>query len=549
MMKNAFKTTPDWDKILIGSAYFYLVIPILIFFFGWLKLPLAILSAAILLAGTYFTLRDFGYIKDYGFISLEFLVFSFLILFTWVVFSGIGGFGHQNWDFLTRNAILRDLINYHWPVIYDYTGDSTMGDIFGNSGGLVYYLSYWLPSALVGKLLGWKMANFTLFGWSLAGVYLCILLMTRYIGKARILVVLAFVFFSGLDIIGTLYIEWDKILLSPAIDGVFSTQKMLGRLFALILDNSHLEMWTTSRTYINNFSFLNYNSYTTQLGHVFNQCIPAWLVTLLFLNLTNKRILFFTCILMVYYAPLPAVGLVPFILYKFLDQNRDILNQKQRPFPRFKSLIKENASFQNTIVPLIIGFIILGYYASMTGNQRYGFIWNLYTINPEFIRTYIIFCTLEFLLFGMFTFNNKENRTILIISLVWLTIIPFFIFGIYNDFGLRVSIPPLIILFTVGFKNILNKYEGQLHIRQQFTKVLLIMMLLVASITPLHEIFRSRDEIVKQNGFPLPTDAVITYGSSEAESQFGFNYKKYYCRNFVTGNPEDKWFFRVLARK
>ena len=281
----------------------------------------------------------------------------------------------------------------------------------------------------------------------------------------------------------------------------------------------------------------------------FNQCIPAWLITLLFLNLTNKRILFFTCILMFYYAPLPAVGLVPFLIYKFYDLNRDILNLKQRPFPRLRSLVKENASFQNTLVPLIIGSIILAYYSAMSVNQRNGFIWNLYVINPEFIRTYIVFCTLEFLLFGMFTFNNEENRTVLIISLIWLTIIPLFIFGIYNDFGLRVSIPPLVILFTVGFKNILNKYEGHLSIKQQFSKVLLIMILLIASITPLHEIFRSRDEIVKQNGFPLPTDTVISYGSSESESVFGLNYKKYYCRNFVTGNPEDKWFFRVLARQ
>ena len=268
-MKNAFKATPGWDQILIGCSYFYLVIPILIFFFGWLKLPLAVFSAVILLTGTYLTLRNFGYIKDYSFISFEFLVFSFLILFTWVVFSGIGGFGHQNWDFLTRNAILRDLINYHWPVIYDYSGDSTMEDIFGNSGGLVYYLSYWLPSALVGKLLGWKMANLALFGWSLAGVFLCTLLMTRYIGKARILVVLAFVFFSGLDIFGTIYIEWDKIASGAYVEDVFSTGKLLGGIFALTLDNSHLEMWTTAGKYINNFSFLNYNSHTTQLGHVF----------------------------------------------------------------------------------------------------------------------------------------------------------------------------------------------------------------------------------------------------------------------------------------
>jgi len=82
-----------------------------------------------------------------------------------------------------------------------------MREIFGESGALVYYFVYWLPPALVGKLAGWDMANLALFGWTMACLFLCILLISRFIGRAMVLVVLSFVMWSGMDIIGTVIVN------------------------------------------------------------------------------------------------------------------------------------------------------------------------------------------------------------------------------------------------------------------------------------------------------------------------------------------------------
>jgi hypothetical protein len=85
--------------------------------------------------------------------QLEGDFFNCLPSFLWVALSGIGGFGLQNWDFNFRNAVLHDLVDYSWPVVYP------QGRI------LLYYFTYWLPAALAGKIFGWFGANIFLFVW------------------------------------------------------------------------------------------------------------------------------------------------------------------------------------------------------------------------------------------------------------------------------------------------------------------------------------------------------------------------------------------------
>ncbi|WP_027205180.1 hypothetical protein [Butyrivibrio fibrisolvens] len=82
--------------------------------------------------------------------------------------SGIGGFVWQRTDFHARNALLHDLIDYSWPVIYE------------SGSGLVYYLTFFLIPALVGKVLGFKAAEVVLYIISVAGVIIVFLLLVSY---------------------------------------------------------------------------------------------------------------------------------------------------------------------------------------------------------------------------------------------------------------------------------------------------------------------------------------------------------------------------------
>lgn len=59
----------------------------------------------------------------------------------WVYMSGIGGFVWQRADWHARNALMHDLIDNSWPVIFE------------DGGGLVYYLCFWMIPAWLGAVL------------------------------------------------------------------------------------------------------------------------------------------------------------------------------------------------------------------------------------------------------------------------------------------------------------------------------------------------------------------------------------------------------------
>jgi hypothetical protein len=149
----------------------YLIIPFIIFCMGWLRLSVAIPATAIILWATWQLLKQDS-LAQLPISNSQFPFYLLLITFTWTLLSGVGGYTFQNWDHNWRNAVLHDLINYDWPVFYS-TPES------GPVKMLVYYVGYWLPSALVGKLLGWQAANFFLFLWTWLGVFslLCISLL------------------------------------------------------------------------------------------------------------------------------------------------------------------------------------------------------------------------------------------------------------------------------------------------------------------------------------------------------------------------------------
>ena len=133
---------------LVLIAYLYMLLPIFIFYLGWLKPIFAMPTIVLIGSGLFFLLKSEYKEKEFIEIHVASLVLIFLIIGIWVYLSGVGGFWPQMQDWHWRNAILRDLIEYTWPVIYPKTGNA-----------LVYYYNYFLPSALFGKIFGWQAAN------------------------------------------------------------------------------------------------------------------------------------------------------------------------------------------------------------------------------------------------------------------------------------------------------------------------------------------------------------------------------------------------------
>ena len=123
----------------------------------------------------------------------------------WCYFAGIGGLWYQSSDHDLRNAIFRDLINHNWPVYYQ-TADVAM----------VYYMGYWLPAAITAKIFLFISQNFSFIAgniflllYSTFGVLLVFFHILRAVKIKNfikvIIVILMFIFFSGMDIIGIFF--------------------------------------------------------------------------------------------------------------------------------------------------------------------------------------------------------------------------------------------------------------------------------------------------------------------------------------------------------
>ena len=128
--------------------------------------------------------------------------------------SGAGGWGAGDSDWLKHDTILRDLLERPWPVTYE----SGHGPVL-----LVYYVTYYLPAALLSKMAGgnWTVASqalalTTFLGIVLAGGWMVALARSgggrdagRGLSPAGAMLVAAAVFFgfSGLDVLGKIAVN------------------------------------------------------------------------------------------------------------------------------------------------------------------------------------------------------------------------------------------------------------------------------------------------------------------------------------------------------
>ncbi len=519
-----------WDRILISSAYLYLIIPTVIFLFGWLRLPIAILVFGLVAFGAWRALTGFGYGSRAGLASLTFLLPVLCIVGLWVLLSGIDGFGFQNVDFDARNAVFRDLIGYPWPVRYDYSASPPLQQAYGNSGALVYYLAYWLPSALIGKWLGWDAANHALFFWSVLGVLLSILLICRYNKAFLPITALAFVFWSGMDFIGTMLYDPPSALKAALAGQPLQFRGIVGQTLALLFGGSHLEEWTASAVGI---VVWQYSSFTTQLFWVFNQAIPAWIVTALLLNQQDKKSLVYTYSLVLLFAPLPAIGLVPFLVYRLLE------GVTWDRILHVRDILRETLSVQNTVVPASLAAIAVAYLGAQGAEPVQGFVWQFHQIDVWLILGYVAFCVLEFALFAVLLMSYKGGRGLVATAMAVLFVLPIYKFGVTSDLVMRASIPALLVLFVIGMQYLASEAPSRAR------RFVLMAILLIGAVTPLHEIARSSEAIVSSQGALQSTDSWHTFGPGG--KILGKHLQ--YSEHFVISMPEDTFFFRFLARQ
>jgi len=505
----------------IGSlAYIYLTLPILIFVIGWIKLPIAVISAILIIIALFCCIKNERNTYEEFWTKNDIVKFGiiFCIISLWVYLSGIGGLCYQNNDHYVRNRIFRVLVEYDWPTL------SADGNRL-----LIYYIGFWLPAAVVGKVFGMTIGYWFQAIWSVIGIFFTYYFICMRRKKIAYWPLILFILFSGMDYLGIL---------------------LLGREAVNLLKPEHIEWWAEE---------YQYSSMTTQLFWVYNQAIPAWMGTILLLCQKNKKNLFFILSLLILSSTFCFVGLIPVVLCFALGKRKE------------KHNIKENFSIQNVIGVLVIGIISVAYLMSnaqvvksFTNGQITQETQNVQEMqttqtsadldavadtgtietdvqnvvqnkdtdfSAELLR-YLLFIFIEFMPYVILVSKGNKSEKLFYVVVGILLVCPLIRLGDSYDFTMRASIPALfcLMIYCIDF---LTK-----EAKDSNNKLLIFMVviMLIGSITPLHEIHRSI-----QN--------TIIYSENGLEYTLaGENVERIFENRYHSGGTEGNLFMKYFAK-
>lgn len=428
------------SNILLLLGYLYVVLPILIFVIGWCNVWTAILGTVVILASGYFLYKNAPKLwlpsskKD-----IFLLVSIFVITLVWVYSSGIGALVFQNSDHNCRNPIFELLVTQPWPV------DSENGLAI-----LTYYIGFWMPAALIGKIFNSvQLGYYFQILWATIGIFLFFYYVLATLKHKNIVPVLIFIFFSGLDVIGAY---------------------LTRGLYASFLNpTTHMEWW---------YPGFQFSSMTTQLYWVFNQAIPAWIILMLLYHQKNNKNIIFLYSCMLLHSTLPAIGMLPFVVYWGLKNG---LPDGENIFlPRnVLSAIKSCLTFENILGGGLIATVSYLYLSNNVSGGSSGWIIPLPHI--------WMFHFLEWGIFVLCIWRYVKNRAVLKIACLMLIICPLIIIGHSADFCMRATIPAL----TVVYLCVVQVLDDKTIFNNKKTSIILILTLILGAFTPIHEMTRT----------------------------------------------------------
>jgi hypothetical protein len=453
--KDALATcsAPGW---LVWSTVAYLSLPVMIFLYGYLRLAWAIPGVLCTLLTVVAVARGTDPGRARSSIKARHVLLLLIGIGAVVTMHGPGGFGVQTWDWSKHNSVLKDLVGHSWPVLYATEKDTV---------ALVYYIAYYLPAAVVGKVLGWTAANVTLWLWTILGCTLAGLWLMALSGARWWLALAMLVLFSGWDFIGA------------ALRGSVPGDKYW-------LDSFDMEWW--SRLW-------SYQSNLTLVAYVPHQAIPGWLLTALLISGLRHHPpstpFMGLLALSMLWAPFITVGLVALMAVWLVCHLRE-----------WRSLLREQCrGFHLAAVPLAL--LLLSYFlartvpvelpAGMYPSKKVMALGDFYFImdrrpNTLVVTTWLYTILLEFgLLAGLVLVSLRKgrrvDRVLLAGAVCCLLALPWVHYGAYNDLVMRASIPALFVLQVLA----LTLIGGGANLSRGL-RVAAMVVLVIGALNPLN---------------------------------------------------------------
>jgi hypothetical protein len=430
----------SFDKLMIQAAWVYVILPFLLFCIGWLRMPWSIIMVAILVLSYILTIKA---TKNYYEINLKQhsrkIILALSTIIVLVIFSGIGEYSYQVEDHQFRNGVFHDLVTHHWPLKLNERGNLPT---LHQPVLYIYYIEYWLPAALIGKLFGWAIANFFLWLWTVAGSVLTFYFLCRYFKRFSLKILLMFFFFN------TVYILV-SFLKYPVGSVISSDYKIWSGQMVLAGSNIDSLYW------------------------IYNQTVTPLLIIAMLLNKLSRQSIGFLFALCYLHGPFTFIGFFPFLCILLV---KDIFISKEGTF---MSRIQPYLTFQNLIGSVAVMFI--GYFY-LSGSPA---VQSLYIgkISP---LKYLVFIMVEFGIISLLIFSKYKKDPYYYMTLAMLLILPVIGMGTIQPFTFcaRVSIAPMFVLMVLVTKYILEE-------RSSTTNKLVVAYVVLSAIDPLLQVGRS----------------------------------------------------------
>ena len=500
--------------VILGMAVFYVVFPIIVFLYGWTKKPIAVCGCILCFYFMVRLIKELSYKAEFDVIDpkghMIFWIVSVLLLALWVLFSGIGGFSYQTWDFSARNPMFHDLSDHPWPVYFNISAEPLFArEMFGSgetqTATYIYYFAWWLPVAALTKLFHWSRAvsDAALLLWAVLGVFLSFYCLVCYLKKYSYWILAAVILFGGMDF--AMYVL------------------MEGK----VPFKGHVEWWA---------GYFQYSSNSAQLYWVFNQSIPIWVVMSLLLLATDTKRKIGLCSLVFAYSPFAAIGIIPIAMASCIKIKGGGKNTIYKIF-------KDVVSTENIGIPFMMLCIFGTFY--LHNKNSIGQTGIIFLLHPEFkiLTVYIIFLVMEVLIYFLLVGRYAWNWEYYWIILTELILIPLYVAGKYNDFAMRASIPAIYLMMVMVLKYLL---DSQIKSDHNVRRRILAAAVVIGFLTSAVELQRNISITLTASEEEYRNDPVVSfekvkYGSDE--------FTRLIFDQYLSVDYKDSLFYKYIAER
>lgn len=444
--------------------WWYLSLPVFIFLLSWnshiIGMPLFCgLLFAVEHVAQFSDIKKNSQINNQFNVGLIVLTVILAVLVTWLTI--VGNFS----DWWKHRAIFFDLSRCEWPVNYEFNAIRHQ---------LSFYLMYYIPPAIIAKVIGLQWLSLAVIIWTMIGYGL---IFFGYFYRSRTIIewfILLFllVSFGGWDVLGWLWItgHWPPF-------------------------GQHLATWNVFQ------SSSNISVFYWVPQHV----IPAWLSGVLLFHpslQSHEKVRFgsLLVVLVAYWSPLVAIGLVFFIIL-------DIF-----------SLVGIRAMLNSSIIYFFSICLIIPYYLYLSRDASLlnsGWSWRSGIDFQSYYLEFIFFTIAVLFVIVMVLVGRRVNYQYLMLTLALLLLAPFYRLGVFFDLTMRGPLVAYVYLSMAAGDGALNLLRScgtaDRKGKQGMGRLTLAILLLIPSgVTGLYDSIPGINALRYHSTFPEYTDGVRT---------------------------------------